>query len=291
VKCSTTCFSFLNTVPTLLSTMIPEQCSIVLPTFNESSRITATLKYYSEFSSIIYIIDNFSTDNTLELARQFAVKIISHQNNGSTESGVWIRWLLQAVPGNYYLFLSCSEIITPEAIASVSSLINSNFDLCYWPRLSFTENSESLIYGPISCLLGLHKHYDFTCRLASSRVLRDNLDGIFIHDNFRSFRRKSKFCEIKTKNHYIKHNRPATNTQILHKLLSYAIVDSNQYIQKNSSSKNPVLYLLRIIRELFVLFVLFCSFRLTAIRANEVLARIILHLQTYILIANANLLK
>lgn len=267
--------------------MIPESCAVILPTFNEAARIDAALSYYKAFSRIIYIVDNYSTDKTLDLARNYPVKILQYRNNGSTESPAWFQWLLQAVPSEFYLFLSCSERITTDALASIPSLIHSRVDLCYWPRISLTGNSESLIYGPIFSFFGWQKYDDFTCRLASSKALRDNLDDIHIHDNFRSFREKTKFVEIARKSHLIQHLRPVTNAQVLQKLLNYAIVDARQSIASQARSSQPVIYLLRVIRELLVLVILLLSFRLSSIRANELLARIVLHLQTYILIVNA----
>ena len=88
-------------------TSFPDSCLLVLATYNEELRISQTLEYYTKLGKLIHIIDNQSEDKTIEIASHFNVNILSHSNSGTTESPEWFSWLLNELPSQYYLFLSC----------------------------------------------------------------------------------------------------------------------------------------------------------------------------------------
>jgi len=273
------------------SQSISDLCSLVLHTFNEEKRIVKTLDYYSKLNKKIYLIDNNSTDKTVELASHYDVEIIFHPNSGTTESSEWVSWLLDELPSEYYLFLSCSEEISYHALFSIDSLIKHKIDLCYWRRISYTHNQVSLIFDSFYDLLTFRKKGQYTCRFASQRSLRDNHLNIKIHDNFRLFRDRCSFIEDASPGNCIKHYRPPTDFYVFKKLLCYAKTESDNVssISKNNQMQAN-LYLFRCVRELLYLVVLIFSFRLTQIRANELFARIVLHLQIYILITRKNII-
>ena len=272
------------------SLYIPDDCALILPAFNEEARIVQTLTYYSFLSKKIYIIDNHSTDKTLELASNFDVEVITHANSGTIESPEWTLWLLNKLQYQYFLFLSCSEEISHDALYSIKSLVKRKIELCYWRRISYTHKNKSLIFDPLIDLLPFQEKGKYPCRFASGRVLRDYYLNIKIHDNFHCFRHYCSFIEDPNKGNCIKHYRPSTDFNVLKKLLYYAKAESNEaLLSPTTNNLTANFYLIRCVRELFYLVVLFLSFRLTQVRANELFARIILHLQIYILITRKNI--
>jgi len=272
------------------SQYIPDCCALVLPVFNEEARIVSTLEYYSYLEKKIYIIDNFSTDNTIKLANNFNVEVLKYANSGTIETPEWTLWLLNALNYQYFLFLSCSEELSGNALSSISSLVQKKIELCYWRRISFTNNEESLIFDSLTDLLTFRRSGQYTCRFASRIALKDNYLKIKIHDNFKSFRKYCLYIEDSNHPNLIKHCRPATDFNVLKKLLYYAKAESADALSSRSRTffvSN--FYLIRCMRELLYMILLFLSFRLTQTRANELLARIILHLQIYILITRNNI--
>ena len=81
----------------------------ILPVFNEEKRLQEVLNYYIPLLGSLDLIDNFSSDNTLKIANTCAgVKIYQKHNSGTNETTEWFHWLLEEIPSEYYLFLSCS---------------------------------------------------------------------------------------------------------------------------------------------------------------------------------------
>ena len=53
----------------------------VIPAYNEANRIADTLSKVKPFVDEIIVVDDASTDNTADLARQFGSRVISSENN------------------------------------------------------------------------------------------------------------------------------------------------------------------------------------------------------------------
>ncbi len=53
----------------------------VIPAFNEASRIASTLKVIQQFVDEVIVIDDASTDNTVNIAKSIGAKVISHKRN------------------------------------------------------------------------------------------------------------------------------------------------------------------------------------------------------------------
>ena len=56
---------------------------VYLLCYNEEVIIESVLRYYSSFCTRIFILDNYSTDKSMDIAKQFEnVTIIQWENNG-----------------------------------------------------------------------------------------------------------------------------------------------------------------------------------------------------------------
>lgn len=96
-------------------------CTIVL-TFNEEANIRPCLESALELSDDIFLVDSFSTDRTVEIARRFTDKV--YQNP-------WIdwaeqrNWALDNLPlsHEWVFFLDADERVTPEFAAELSQLL------------------------------------------------------------------------------------------------------------------------------------------------------------------------
>ena len=95
--------------------------SVIIPTYNEEECLYRAL-YSVKFADEIIIVDSFSTDNTVAIAKQFNCKIVERKfDNFSSQK----NYALQFATGDWILFLDADERITfslqqeiLEAIAS-----------------------------------------------------------------------------------------------------------------------------------------------------------------------------
>jgi glycosyltransferase involved in cell wall biosynthesis len=89
--------------------------SIIIPTYNSGKTLSECLKsIYSQsypFFEVI-IVDNYSDDNTLEIAKQFGAKIMQAKSNPATARNIGIR----NSTGKYLLFLDSDQLLSPFAL-------------------------------------------------------------------------------------------------------------------------------------------------------------------------------
>lgn len=95
--------------------------SIVILTFNSESSITDTLQSVASLSDDIHIVDSFSTDRTLELARAFGANIVQHafENYGAQRN-----WAIDSLSLKYpwQLHLDSDERLSSELHREIASL-------------------------------------------------------------------------------------------------------------------------------------------------------------------------
>ena len=105
--------------------------SIVIPAFNESRLIEHTLQSVaasvaanasSRFTSEVIVVDNNSTDNTAELARQAGAKVVFEPMN---QIGRARNAGAAQASGEWLLFLDADSVISPELLADILRLIES----------------------------------------------------------------------------------------------------------------------------------------------------------------------
>lgn len=53
----------------------------IIPAYNEAHRIASTLKAINSFVSEVIVIDDASTDNTAEIARELDAKVLTQIRN------------------------------------------------------------------------------------------------------------------------------------------------------------------------------------------------------------------
>ncbi len=88
--------------------------SVVVLTFNEEANLRYTLQSVQGFSADVHVVDSFSTDSTLAIAREFDVKIHQNQWNGWAAQRNWAQQNC-ALAHPWVLYLDADEILTEEA--------------------------------------------------------------------------------------------------------------------------------------------------------------------------------
>lgn len=250
---------------------------MVLPVYNESKRLKETLSYYLGYGIDILVVDNYSSDDTYDIASSFPVRLVRQKNKGTTETVEWLSWLCNYLKHNYIMFLSCSEFLSDSYVSFVKAHFAS-FDIIYSFRSSYTGPEVSLfLQNPLSLLGLLGNSHDPCCRSVDRCFLSKYVDKVKIHDSFLSLKSYSTYIVLGKSIYNLVHRRPITSSRELHKLVDYS------YHQSVVLPNRSLLTLLkRIVYELAVGIALLITFRLSMIQFREILARICLHIMHYV---------
>ncbi len=105
----------------------------IIPTFNEAHNIEAAIKSV-DFADEIMIVDSFSTDNTVELAKKYTDFIIQRDYEYSASQK---NWAIPQATHEWIFLLDADERVTPELKSEILSLLKkpslTDFD-GYWIR-------------------------------------------------------------------------------------------------------------------------------------------------------------
>ncbi|MGH7884209.1 MAG: glycosyltransferase family 2 protein [Thermodesulfobacteriota bacterium] len=111
--------------------------TVVILTFNEELNIEKCLNSVADYVNGIFIVDSYSTDKTLEIAKNFE-NVVIFQNKFETHSKQWL-WALKNLPiKNDWIFgLDCDQTVTNKLWIELIDLFKNgvdNFDGLYIKR-------------------------------------------------------------------------------------------------------------------------------------------------------------
>ncbi len=93
--------------------------SVIITTFNEEINIVSCLESV-QWADEILVVDSFSTDRTVELARRFPVKILQRKYYGSAAQK---NWSLDRVENDWVLILDADERVPPALAREILGLL------------------------------------------------------------------------------------------------------------------------------------------------------------------------
>ena len=101
--------------------------SVIVITLNEEENIEQCLKSIYGWSDDIHIVDSYSTDNTIEIAKKYT------DNIHTIEKGNWAtirQWALSSIPLKYewILFIDADEWLTEDVKNEIIQKVNSNIE-------------------------------------------------------------------------------------------------------------------------------------------------------------------
>jgi len=135
----------------------------IVPVFNEEENIRACLESISWVDELI-VVDSFSTDRTVEIAREYTDKVYRHEYKYSTAQK---NWIIPQASHEWIFLLDADERCTPELRAEIEALLDAEEDPphgAYWIyRRNFFLGKEI-------------KH----CRWNKDKVIR-----LFLRDRYR----------------------------------------------------------------------------------------------------------
>ena len=89
---------------------MPEPLSVVVPTFNEEANLRDCLASV-RFADEVLVVDSFSTDGTIEIARAMADRVLIHEY---VDSASQKNWALPQTKHPWALLVDADERVTPE---------------------------------------------------------------------------------------------------------------------------------------------------------------------------------
>ncbi|MEM6965301.1 MAG: glycosyltransferase family 2 protein [Bacteroidota bacterium] len=116
-----------------LQSMLP--LSVIITTFNEEEHIEAVLKSV-EWADEILLVDSFSTDDTVTLAKKYHPKIFQRKYISPADQK---NWAIPQATHDWILILDADERVTPKLREEITSLLRVPPPKdAYWiPRQSF----------------------------------------------------------------------------------------------------------------------------------------------------------
>lgn len=93
--------------------------TIIIPCFNEERNIEACIKS-ALWAEQVLIVDSFSTDKTLEIARRYTPDILQHEY---VHSAAQKNWIIPQAKYEWAMILDSDERITPELQQEIRELL------------------------------------------------------------------------------------------------------------------------------------------------------------------------
>lgn len=98
-----------------------QKLSVLIPCFNEEKNIEECLKSVS-WADEIFIVDSYSTDRTLDIAKKYTERIVQH---GFINDAVQKNWAIPQATHEWILIVDCDERVPLELKDEIISLLSS----------------------------------------------------------------------------------------------------------------------------------------------------------------------
>lgn len=171
---------------------MPASLTVIVPTFNEEDNIRACLESV-RWADDIFVVDSFSTDRTLEIAREFTSHIVQHEYvNSATQK----NWAIPQAKSDWVMVVDADERVTPELRARIQDILANGT-----PYDGFRIRRMTIFFGKLIRHCGWH--HDYLTRLwrngkgryedksVHADVVVDGKVGTihehFLHNTYRSF--------------------------------------------------------------------------------------------------------
>ena len=108
-----------------------EKITAIIPTFNEQHNIGAAIDSVSWADEII-VVDSFSTDETVKIAKEKGVRILQREYGNSASQK---NWTIPQAKFNWIFLLDADERVTENLKLEIKTLLQSSLnDDAYWVK-------------------------------------------------------------------------------------------------------------------------------------------------------------
>lgn len=200
--------------------------SAVILAKNEEKNIARCIKAI-DFCDEVVVVDDFSTDNTRDIAARLKAKVIQHKLNDDFSRQR--NFGLQQASGDWVVFIDADEVVTPALKKEIRTVLETDPDLTayrlrrrdfFWGReLRYGETTEARNRGVIR-LVKKGKHRWFG--IVHERYIADNrigrLKGFvdhYPHPTIKAFLQSINFYSTLRANELIKEGKTANVFQLV----------------------------------------------------------------------------
>ena len=99
--------------------------TFVVFTFNEAARLPGVIKNFRSYGRIL-VVDNFSTDETVAIARAAGCEILMHRNAGWVEDFETTEKVKSAVQTPWIYWAFADEILSPDVLEEIKQVIEAD---------------------------------------------------------------------------------------------------------------------------------------------------------------------
>ena len=112
-----------------------QKISVIITTFNEAEHIQDVLESV-QWADEVIVVDSYSTDETVELAKKFPIKILQRKYVSPANQK---NWAIPQATHDWILILDADERVTPKLKKEIIALLQKPMQKdAYWiPRQSF----------------------------------------------------------------------------------------------------------------------------------------------------------
>lgn len=108
-----------------------QKLSAIVPTFNEEENLPGCLESI-QWADELFVVDSFSKDRTLDIARQFGARVARHEYVNSAKQK---NWAIPQASHPWVLIVDADERVTPALREEISRLLEGNPEHDgYWVR-------------------------------------------------------------------------------------------------------------------------------------------------------------
>ena len=127
--------------------MWSDNLTVCLFSYNEENRIEYAIKNFMDKFKLL-VIDNFSTDRTLDICNKFGVEFVQIANHGFVEQPMVMDAVWDHVKTDYMLKTFCGEYF-PDALLSLYAKVanEKRYDVVCATRVSITSGKHILVWG------------------------------------------------------------------------------------------------------------------------------------------------
>jgi len=95
--------------------------SVLVPVFNEEENLRECLESVREIASEIFVVDSFSNDKTLEIAKEFGARIVQHEY---VNSAAQKNWAIPQCTHEWVFIIDADERMTPKLREEITAILS-----------------------------------------------------------------------------------------------------------------------------------------------------------------------
>ncbi len=97
-----------------------EKLSVLIPTFNEQLNLPECIASVKDLADEIFVVDSFSKDDTVEIARQAGARVVQHEY---VNSAAQKNWAIPQCKHEWVFIIDADERMTPELREEIRGLL------------------------------------------------------------------------------------------------------------------------------------------------------------------------